>query len=57
MNQSRFTKRENYQPSAGYRFLPFQFLQFDSDRKILVNEVGEYLFLENSVFEDFVAAP
>lgn len=54
MNQNRFTQRESYQPSAGYRFLPFQFLQFDSDRKILVNEVGEYLFLENSVFEDFV---
>ena len=55
MNQNRFAKRESYQTSAGYRFLPFQFLQFDSDRKILVNEVGEYLLLENRVFEDFVA--
>ncbi|HET6977242.1 MAG TPA: His-Xaa-Ser system radical SAM maturase HxsB [Pyrinomonadaceae bacterium] len=54
MNQNRFSQRESYQPSVGYRFLPFQFMQFDTDRKILVNEVGEYLFLENSVFEDFV---
>ena len=54
MSQSRFAQREEYQPSSGYRFLPFNFLQFDSARKLLVNEVGEYLFLENSVFEDFV---
>ena len=54
MNRNRFTQRESYQASAGYRFLPFQFLQFNGERKILVNEVGEYLFLENSVFEDFV---
>jgi len=55
MSQSRFAQREEYQPSSGYCFLPFNFLQFDTDRKILVNEVGEYLFLENSVFEDFVS--
>jgi uncharacterized protein len=54
MTQSRFAQRQSYQLSNGYSFLPFQFLQFDTDRKILVNEVGEYLFLENSVFEDFV---
>jgi His-Xaa-Ser system radical SAM maturase HxsB len=34
--------------------LPFQFLQFDPDRKILVNEVGEYTFLTNDVFNLFV---
>lgn len=55
MSNSRFKTRDVYEPTARYRFLPFQFQQFDEHRKILVNEVGEYLFLENSVFDDFVS--
>jgi His-Xaa-Ser system radical SAM maturase HxsB len=36
--------------------LPFQFLQFDANRKILVNEVGEHTFLTNDVFDLFVSS-
>jgi uncharacterized protein len=55
MNEARFKGRQSYQPDGGYRLLPFQFLQFDDKRKIVVNEVGEYLFIENSVFDNFVS--
>jgi len=49
-----FQSREFYRPAKSYRLLPFQFLQFDSDRKLLVNEVGEHLFLANADFDTFV---
>jgi uncharacterized protein len=55
MNPARFKSREAYQPNGSYRLLPFQFLQFDDDRKILVNEVGEYLFVTNRLFDEFVS--
>lgn len=55
MSHSRFETREAYESIGSYRFLPFQFLQFDEQRKLLVNEVGEYLFLDNSLFDDFVS--
>jgi uncharacterized protein len=35
--------------------MPFQFLQFDSARKILVNEAGEHLLLSDHDFELFVS--
>ncbi len=54
MGQTRFENREFYKPSDGYRLLPFQFLQFDFDRKFIVNEVGEHLFLGNDNFDLFV---
>src|SRR5260370_29695063 len=54
MGQSEFLPREYYQSSESYRFLPFQFLQFDDYRKILVNEVGEHLFLTNHEFDCLV---
>lgn len=54
MSQSQFFPREYYQPSGSYQFLPFQFLQFDRQRKIVVNEVGEHLFLTDQEFECFV---
>lgn len=55
MHQTRFEPREAYQANGNYRLLPFQFLQFDDNRKILVNEVGEYLFLTNRIFDEFVS--
>ena len=55
MGQSEFLPREYYQSSEPYRFLPFQFLQFDGERKMLVNEVGEHLFLTDQEFNYFVS--
>ena len=54
MGQIKFEKREFYKPGQPYRLLPFQFMQFDRDRKIVVNEVGEYLLLDNGDFNQFV---
>jgi uncharacterized protein len=45
-----FSSRE----TRGYQFLPFHFMEFDN-KKILVNEVGEYYFLNQSTFEAFVS--
>src|ERR1043165_7487533 len=55
MGQTQFRGKGYYRPSGPYRLLPFQFLQFDEGRKILVNEVGEHLFLSNEEFASFVA--
>lgn len=38
---------------TNYTFLPFNFYTLN-DKKLLVNQVGEYLFLENEEFCDFV---
>ena len=54
MGQTKFEKREFYKTGQTYRLLPFQFMQFDRDRKIVVNEVGEYLMLANDDFNLFV---
>ena len=55
MGQTDFQLREYYQPDRQYRLLPFQFMQFDADRKIVVNDVGEYLFLRNEDFDSFTS--
>ena len=55
MGQTEFQNREYYQSQGQYQLLPFQFMQFDEGRKILVNEVGEHLFLGNQDFEYFVS--
>ena len=34
--------------------LPFQFSRFDSDDYLLVNESGEYIFLSNEDFQEFI---
>ncbi len=39
--------------SEGYRLLPFRFMDVD-DRKLVVNEAGEHLFLDPDVFEAFI---
>jgi uncharacterized protein len=54
MGQIRFEGRDYYKFAGAYRLLPFQFMQFDDARKIVVNEVGEYLFLNNNDFLAFV---
>src|ERR1051325_3544879 len=54
MGQTQFEGRDYYRPKGQYRLLPFQFLQFDDGRKIIVNEVGEHLFLGDEDFTSFV---
>jgi His-Xaa-Ser system radical SAM maturase HxsB len=50
-----FRPAEFYRPSGdGYCLLPFRFLRFDTDRYVLVNEVGEYLFVTPAVLQDLV---
>src|SRR5262245_12281689 len=39
---------------ASYRLLPFRFLDFDEHRRIVVNDVGEYLLLSRRDFDAFV---
>jgi uncharacterized protein len=55
VGQTEFRPREFYRGGWEYRLLPFRFLQHDAGRKILVNEVGEHLFLSNAEFDAFVS--
>lgn len=55
MGQTEFRPRSYYLSGRQYRLLPFRFLQYDAGRKIIVNEVGEYLFLSNADFDAFVS--
>jgi His-Xaa-Ser system radical SAM maturase HxsB len=49
-----FYDREHFRLSRPeYRFLPFRFIDLD-DRKVLVNDVGEYLILSQAAFEQFI---
>jgi len=36
-----------------YTLLPFRFMRFDSTRYVLVNEVGEFIFLGDTTFRSF----
>lgn len=37
-----------------YQILPFRFSRFDESKCLLTNDVGEYIFLSNEDFDDFV---
>jgi uncharacterized protein len=41
-------------PTSSYHLLPFRFTRLDSDREILVNEAGEYVFAPTGTFEALV---
>jgi His-Xaa-Ser system radical SAM maturase HxsB len=36
-----------------YNLLPFRFMRFDASRYVLVNEVGEFIFLDEKTFRSF----
>jgi hypothetical protein len=36
-----------------YTLLPFRFMRFDATKYVLVNEVGEFIFLGNNTFRSF----
>lgn len=50
---AEFHGREHYRPEPGYRLLPFRFTRFD-DRLLVVNDVGEHVFLSQGEFDEFV---
>ncbi|HXJ93206.1 MAG TPA: His-Xaa-Ser system radical SAM maturase HxsB [Terriglobia bacterium] len=54
MGQTQFQDRERYQPAQSYRLLPFQFMQFGTDARLLVNEVGEHAVIRETDFSAFV---
>ena len=55
MGQTEFHPRTYYAPSGSYRLLPFRFMQFSDAERLLVNEVGEHLFLTNTDFNEFIS--
>src|SRR6185503_6681060 len=55
MGQTEFQPRTYYEPAERYRLLPFRFMQFSDTKRLLVNEVGEHLYLTNADFNKFVS--
>jgi uncharacterized protein len=54
-NTSLFYPRARYTPcEAEYRLLPFRFMRWTDQELLLVNEVGEFLFLDIDCFRDLV---
>jgi len=51
---SRFESMKRFVPEDGYDFFPFNFERI-GDRVLVVNEVGEHLFLSEADFAAFVA--
>lgn len=51
-----FQPPEYYQhsPTSGYRVLPMRFMRWPDGDVLVVNEVGEFLFLDNGTFAAFV---
>lgn len=50
-----FSPRERYGTTGeGYRLLPFQFMRWANGEILVVNEVGEFLFLDRARFQDLI---
>jgi His-Xaa-Ser system radical SAM maturase HxsB len=55
MCEEKFFSPEHFMPEvSGYVVLPFRFMEFDG-RKFLSNDAGEYCFLEDTEFHEFVS--
>src|SRR5206468_174650 len=54
MGQTRFESPDFYRSGRPYDLLPFQFMQFGPQAKLVVNEVGEHLLLSDADFQAFV---
>jgi His-Xaa-Ser system radical SAM maturase HxsB len=51
-----FSSRERFLPAVGgYRLLPFRFMRWPEDQVLLVNDVGEFVFLGADHFADLMA--
>jgi len=56
-NRLEFDSLEKYSTldkNKEYFLLPFNFNRFDSNKYLLVNDLGKYIFLEKNLFHDFV---
>jgi uncharacterized protein len=51
---SLFRPRSYYGPGVGYRLLPFRFMRWPTEKTLVVNDVGEYLFLDRDAFARLV---
>jgi len=51
---TRFRDRQAFRSPQPYRLLPFRFERFNADEVLLVNDVGEHLFLPQADFDRFV---
>ncbi len=55
MTAQGFRPLADFEPSGSdYRLLPFRFMRWTADEYLLVNEAGEYLFLDGSGLADLV---
>ncbi|HKU51154.1 MAG TPA: hypothetical protein VJQ25_01710, partial [Nitrospira sp.] len=46
-----FLGKSHFQPEGnGFRFLPFRFMRWSQSEVLLVNEVGEFLFVHRNDF-------
>jgi len=56
MSRVQFQGQEFFRPNSnGYKLLPFRFMRWPEDEVLLVNEVGEYLFLNRVEFSELVS--
>jgi His-Xaa-Ser system radical SAM maturase HxsB len=51
---TRFQSRATFRPAGAYFLLPFRFQRFGAEEVLLVNEVGEHLFVPTNSFDRFV---
>ncbi len=56
MRSQLFRAPEDFRSARcqAYTLLPFRFMRWNPDELLIVNEVGEYTFLENATFHQFV---
>src|ERR1700730_4272040 len=43
------------QAAEGYHLLPFRFMRWQAEEVLLINDVGEFIFLEDESFKAFVS--
>lgn len=50
-----FRELDAFLPQPGdYRFLPFRFMRWSGEETLVVNDVGQFLFLPTTVFQEFL---
>src|SRR4051812_9900676 len=55
MPELRFLPKDHYHPATpGYRLLPFRFMRWTHEEVLVVNDAGEFLFLDSRVFQALI---
>ena len=54
MANTQFEPLEAFQPSGGYKLMPFRFQRWPDGRAFLTNNAGEHLILTPDQFSQFV---